>query len=110
MPSLTSQTLKVLGVLLSDPDAELYGLELSRRSGLKPGTIYPILDRLLKMEWVDRHWEDIDPKVEGRPRRRLYRLTGVGAPAAREAIDEHLDALQPARAAHWRPAGNPRLA
>jgi DNA-binding PadR family transcriptional regulator len=106
---MTTQTLTVLGTMLTDPDADWYGLELCKLAHLKPGTIYPILDRLLKAEWLQRRWEDIDPTVEKRPRRRLYRLTGVGAPAARQALDEHLAALQPAAQA-WRPAGQPRLA
>jgi len=109
-PRMTTQTLKVLGTILSEPDAEWYGLELCKRARLKPGTIYPTLDRLIKAEWLERRWEDIDPAVEGRPRRRLYRLTAIGAPAARQALDEHLAALQPAAAESWRPAHQPRLA
>jgi PadR family transcriptional regulator, regulatory protein PadR len=109
-PRMTTQTLTVLSMILSDPDADWYGLELCKRAGLKPGTIYPILDRLLKAEWLERRWEEIDPTVEGRPRRRLYRLTGIGAPAARKALDPHLVALQSAPAESWRPASRPRLA
>jgi PadR family transcriptional regulator PadR len=93
-PSLTAQTLAVLGSMCFDPDAEWYGLELSKRSGLKPGTIYPILARLLQAGWLERRWEDIDPVVEGRPRRRLYRLTGGGAVAARYALDQQLAIMQ----------------
>ena len=108
-PRLTTQTLAVVSTILSDPDADWYGLELSKRSGLKPGTIYPILDRLLKAEWLERRWEEIDPAAEGRPRRRLYRLTGAGAPAARWALDEHLASLQaPRERAHT--ARGPELA
>jgi PadR family transcriptional regulator PadR len=92
-PKLTVQTLKVLSSLTSDLDHEWYGLELSKRSGLKPGTIYPILDRLLKAGWVERRWEEIDPAVEGRPRRRLYRLTRIGVPAAKAALEDHLSSL-----------------
>jgi DNA-binding PadR family transcriptional regulator len=91
---MTTETLAVLSVILSDPYAERYGLELSKRSGLKPGTIYPILNRLLKAGWLERRWEEIDPVVESRPRRRLYRLTMLGAPAARRALDEHLASLR----------------
>lgn len=94
-PTLTSQTLKVLATMVSDVEAEWYGLDLSKRSGLKPGTIYPILNRLLKADWVERRWEDIDPATEGRPKRRLYRLTRIGVPAATNAIEEQLAALQP---------------
>jgi PadR family transcriptional regulator PadR len=109
-PRMTVQTLVVLGTMLSDPDAEWYGLEVGRRARLKPGTIYPMLDRLLKAGWLERHWEDIDPKIEGRPRRRLYRLTGVGAPAARQALEEHLASLRPAPANRAGPVQRPRLA
>jgi DNA-binding PadR family transcriptional regulator len=93
-PQLTIQTLAVLGTMSGDPGSEWYGLELSKRSGLKPGTIYPILARLLEAGWLERHWEDSDPAVEGRPRRRLYRLTGTGAVAARHALDQQVAVLQ----------------
>lgn len=99
-PRMTTQTLAVLSAMLRDPDDDWYGLDLSKRSGLKPGTIYPILDRLLKAGWLARRWEDIDPVAEGRPRRRLYRLTALGAPAARHALDDHLVSLGQAARSH----------
>jgi PadR family transcriptional regulator PadR len=108
-PRMTTQTLAVLSTILSDAEADWYGLELCEFARLKPGTIYPILDRLMKAGWLERRWEDIDPKVEGRPRRRLYRLTRVGAPAARWALDEHLAQLQPSAAAGFK-AGRTRTA
>lgn len=97
-PRITTQVLSVLSAMLSDPDADWYGFDLCKRSSLKPGTIYPILDRLLKVGWLERRWEDIDPTTEGRPKRRLYRLTGIGASAARRALDEHLASLRKAEA------------
>jgi DNA-binding PadR family transcriptional regulator len=104
-PRMTVQTLAVISAMLADLAAEWYGLELCKASGLKPGTIYPILDRLLRAGWLERRWEDIDPAVEGRPRRRLYRLTPKGAPAARQALNRHLASLQePVDAAKWKPA------
>lgn len=106
---ITIERIRVLGEMLGDPDAEWYGLDLSKRSHLKPGTIYPILDRLLKAEWVERRWEDIDPAVEGRPRRRLYRLTAHGATQARRELDQQLAALQRCQlAAHQVPGYHPR--
>ena len=92
-PTITNQTLQVLSAMVEDPEQEWYGLELSKRSRLKPGTIYPILARLLDSAWVERRWEEIDPAKEGRPRRRLYRLTRIGETAARLALDEHLASL-----------------
>jgi DNA-binding PadR family transcriptional regulator len=106
---MTTQTLAVLSTMLRAEQADWYGLDLSKRSGLKPGTIYPILDRLLKAGWLEREWEDIDPATEGRPRRRLYHLTAVGAPSARRALDDHLVSLgQPSPRPHR--SGRARLA
>lgn len=108
---MTTQTLVVLSAMLGDPDSDWYGLELSKRSGLKPGTIYPILDRLLKVEWLERRWEEIDPAIEGRPRRRLYRLTGVGERAAQLALNEHIASLRrPGSAKGFRPDHEPGFA
>ncbi|MCA1708308.1 MAG: PadR family transcriptional regulator [Actinobacteria bacterium] len=61
-----------------------YGFELSKITGLKSGTLYPILARLESAGWLCSGWESSD--TPGRPRRRYYRLTGVGAAAA----DRHL--------------------
>src|SRR5438128_2609952 len=93
-PRMTLQTIEVLGAMLDDTYREWYGLELSNASGLKTGTIYPALVRLEQAGWVSSYWEDVDPSVVGRPRRRLYRLTGEGADAARSVVDEQLQRLQ----------------
>ncbi len=108
---MTIQTLALLSAMLADPCGEWYGLELSRVSGVSTGTLYPILARLEGSGWLVSCWEAIDPSLEGRPRRRLYRFSGVGADAARLAVDEHLTRLAPRAnpAAKWglRPGGQP---
>ena len=76
---MTVGVLAVLGALLDRSDTELYGLEIVRASGLEPGTIYPILQRLRAAAWVSDRWEDAEPAhTEGRPPRRYYRLTTEG--------------------------------
>jgi DNA-binding PadR family transcriptional regulator len=77
------QAIEILAVMLEDPTAEYYGLELGKRAGLMTGTVYPVLRRLEDAGWLSSSDEDIDPVSAGRPRRRLYRLTGEGARAAR---------------------------
>src|SRR3954454_15810459 len=68
---MTVGVLAVLGALLERVDTELYGLEIVRASGLEPGTIYPILQRLRGAGWVSDRWEDPEPaRAEGRPPRR----------------------------------------
>ncbi len=61
---------------------EHYGLELAKAAGLKSGTLYPILARLEAAGWIQGSWERIDPRAEGRRRRRYYKLTSSGVFAA----------------------------
>ncbi len=83
---MTVHTQVVLHTLLADATTDLYGLEIADRTGLLPGTTYPILARLQRIGWVRARWEDIDPHDEQRPRRRYYHLTPDGAAAARDAL------------------------
>lgn len=88
MPRVTTQTLGVLAALTSAAMEQLSGAEIARRTNLKSGTLYPILFRLEEAKWVVSRWEDGDPRELGRPRRRLYQLTGIGEAKAREAFKE----------------------
>ena len=85
-PRMTLATQLVLGVLLADPARDHYGLELGGAAGLPSGTIHPILARLEGLGWLESSWEDVDPRVEGRPARRYYRLSAAGADSARAAL------------------------
>ncbi|HEX8206394.1 MAG TPA: helix-turn-helix transcriptional regulator [Solirubrobacteraceae bacterium] len=92
-PKISLQTLKLLRAMLDHPADEFYGRELGAETGLASGTLYPVLNRLENAGWLTSHWEKLDPRVAGRPPRRLYRLTGAGETAARAACDEHLRPL-----------------
>lgn len=83
---MTAPTRAVLEVFLDDPDAPRYGLEIGSHAALPSGTVHPILARLEGLGWLDSGWEDVDPSVVGRPRRRFYRLTAMGATQAQEAL------------------------
>jgi PadR family transcriptional regulator len=85
-PRMTLPTQRVLSVLLATPAEEKYGLEICAESKLPSGTIHPILARLEGVGWLESRWEDIDPRLEGRPRRRYYRLTSDGIELARAAL------------------------
>lgn len=58
-------------------DGYIWGYQLSKRSGVRSGVLYPQLDRMLDEGWVADHWEE---KHEGqkRPPRRYYTLTDAG--------------------------------
>jgi PadR family transcriptional regulator, regulatory protein PadR len=92
-PRLSSQTLKVLGALMSCPSAELSGAEIGKRAKLPSGTLYPILFRLEAAGWLQSKWEAEDPAVLGRPRRRFYRITGQGMKKVQEVVHDLTPAI-----------------
>ena len=82
--AFSAQTLAVLAALAAEPSAWRHGYDLARETGLKSGTLYPILIRLADREIVQACWEEGEPA--GRPRRHLYRLTSDGLAAATAAL------------------------
>ena len=70
------QTVKVLRALAGDRERWRYGYELGIETGLKAGSLYPILVRLADRELLEAKWEESPP--HGRPARHLYRLTADG--------------------------------
>lgn len=99
-PRMTIPSQLVLQALLEDPTREMYGAEIGAEAGLPSGTVHPILARLEGVRWLESRWEDINPRVEGRPARRYYRLTAGGVEAARAALAR---AYRPTRTPQLRP-------
>jgi DNA-binding PadR family transcriptional regulator len=85
---LSGPTLKVLKLLIEQPRQGRSGAEMSRALGISSGTLYPLLARLENAGWLNSEWEMTDPSEVGRPRRRFYRLTGVGQTRASRALAE----------------------
>ncbi len=75
------QTLRVLDAFLHVPQDWKYGYDISRNTGLKSGTLYPILMRLAERKVLETSWETSEI---GKPPRHLYRLTPNGLQFARE--------------------------
>jgi PadR family transcriptional regulator, regulatory protein PadR len=84
---LSPQTLLVLEAFLDHPADWKYGYYLSRSTGLKSGTLYPLLIRLADRKLLETAWEASEP---GKPPRHMYRFTPDGLLFARQQ--------QPARA------------
>ena len=78
------QTLLVLAALSGRPADWAHGYDLAKQTGLKSGTLYPILIRLADRGLVEACWQD-EP-APGRPRRHLYRLTSAGLASATGAL------------------------
>jgi len=82
----STQTAAVFQALLEDRATWRYGYDLSRDTGLRSGTLYPILMRLADSGLLEAAWKTVDP---GRPPRHLYRLTPQGARSARAYLQDH---------------------
>ena len=80
----SQQTLSVLAALMAEPAEWRHGYDLARETGLKSGSLYPILVRLNERGLLEAIWEEEQP--QGRPRRHLYRLSAVGLADARQAL------------------------
>jgi PadR family transcriptional regulator PadR len=78
---LSPQTLQVLDAFLQAPKDWIYGYDISRNTGLKSGTLYPILMRLAERKLLETSWEAAEV---GKPPRHLYRLTTEGMRFAQE--------------------------
>jgi DNA-binding PadR family transcriptional regulator len=82
---MSAQTLLVLRALLEDPHTWTHGYDIALRTGLKSGTLYPVLMRLADRGWLESRWEQ--PEDNGRPRH-VYRFSSAGCKLARTAVAE----------------------
>jgi PadR family transcriptional regulator, regulatory protein PadR len=83
---LSSKGLRVLRFFMEDPRQPRSGAEISRATKTGSGTLYPLLARLEAAGWIEGKWEEVDPRVVGRPRKRLYTLTAIGQRSAYDAL------------------------
>lgn len=83
-------TAAVLLALLDAYPRPTYGYDLSQQTGLKSGTLYPILQRLHERELLSAEWQD--SPHEGKPPRHIYTLTAAGLDLAREQRRARADA------------------
>ena len=79
----SAQALRVLEAFLNAPQHTEYGYSISQATGLKSGSLYPILMRLAEQQLVEASWENAQ---DGKPPRHVYRLTPQGL---QHALDAH---------------------
>ena len=92
-PRISRETLRLLAFFIGAQSAWCYGYELSRETGLKSGTLYPILMRLEKYKLLEARWVNTE---DGVPPRHTYRLTLEGMALAKSK----LAAAEPKALAH----------
>jgi hypothetical protein len=79
VPRMSSHTGRILrGMAELPPGRAVTATELLDTVGILPGIGHPIFQRLCYRGLLLRHWEDIDPVTEGRPRGCAYTLTPLG--------------------------------
>lgn len=93
--SLSHASRQILALMAEAGNAWQHGYELCRRTGIKSGTLYPLLVRLAAQGHLEAEWQA--PKEPGRPARHAYRLAASG---------RQLAADNPPNA-EARPAGRP---
>jgi len=86
-PRLSRQTLAVLRALARGVGVWQHGYALAQVTGLKSGSLYPILVRLAERGLAEAEWEPERPA--GRPHRHQYRITAEGLKVARANAAEH---------------------
>lgn len=79
---VTPATAIVLESLLSAES--VWGLQIVKDTDKKPGTVYPILERLEAAGWIQGEWETTEERKG--PRRRYYRLLAEARPLAQEFV------------------------
>jgi PadR family transcriptional regulator PadR len=79
------QTTLVLAEFLQRKQEWRYGYDISRNTGLKSGTLYPILMRLAEHRLLETSWEAAET---GKPPRHMYKLTREGLRYAYAQVSE----------------------
>jgi len=81
-PNNSRQTRALLAAFLEQSATWRHGYDLSKETGLRSGTLYPLLMRLSEQGLLESRWQE--PERPGLPPRHVYRLTAPGLTLARE--------------------------
>ncbi|HEX8448799.1 MAG TPA: PadR family transcriptional regulator [Allosphingosinicella sp.] len=79
--ALSGHARALLAALLAAGREWSYGYELASLTGIRSGTLYPLLIRLEAQGFLEAEWQP--PAASGRPPRHAYRLTSAGLALAR---------------------------
>lgn len=90
--AFSPQALRALAVLADAGTDWRHGYDITAQSGLKSGTLYPLLMRLEAAGQLEARWEE--SPIAGRPPRHVYRLTDAGV----ALVNSMADALAEVRA------------
>lgn len=75
----THSLVQLAMALMAEPGGRHWGYDLSKRSGVRSGVLYPALQRMLDEGWLQDGWEEQGSGARAkRPPRRYYELTDKG--------------------------------
>jgi PadR family transcriptional regulator, regulatory protein PadR len=80
---LSAQAQDLVATLALTPHDWCYGYELMKTTGIKSGTLYPVLMRLDERGLLESKW--MPAETQGKPPRHAYRLTDAGLKVAHQA-------------------------
>ncbi|WP_366519918.1 PadR family transcriptional regulator [uncultured Croceicoccus sp.] len=80
------QMLAVLAALYDRAPERIHGYDLMKLTGLKSGSLYPLLMRMSDRGLLASEW--CEPTAPGRPPRHAYRLTARGVALAQAARND----------------------
>ena len=83
--ALSGHARALLAALAAAAGRWSYGYELTTLTGIRSGTLYPLLIRLEAQGYLEAEWQQ--PAAAGRPPRHAYRLTAAGERLARSEAD-----------------------
>jgi DNA-binding PadR family transcriptional regulator len=92
------QALRLFEALVTSGAEWRHGYDISRETGLKSGTLYPLLMRLEAQQLLETRWGE--SLRRGLPPRHLYRLTDIGVAEATKLLSEVSRASNSVAAGH----------
>jgi PadR family transcriptional regulator len=81
-PNNSRQTRALLAALLERPQTWRHGYDIAKETGLRSGTLYPLLVRLSEQGLLEQRWQEAGRP--GLPPRHVYKLTAAGLALARD--------------------------
>lgn len=88
--NMTKLELRFLSVFLNSLNKKFYATEIAEILSVSYGSVIPLLMRFEKMRWLEIEWENIDPRVEGRPKRKYFGLSEVGITKAKQLVRDEI--------------------
>ena len=91
MRLLSPNAARLIAAFLHTPHGHFYGYELLQETGMKSGSLYPVLGRFEDLGWIRG---EMQQSPGGRPPRRIYVLDPEGAAVAQKALDRFIERKQ----------------